>query len=586
MSLLKKIKPKFWDHHDSASGIHPRLFSFRRKWKMMVLFSSVVALIPLIAMTWVDYRITRAAIEAEALERTGRLVSSSWRTVSFFLTERRNALEFIVKDNPLASLQKVERLKALLENLNRLIGGFVDLGIVNASGRIIAYTGPYHLNGANICRQACFTEVQNRGVYISDSVLVKGRHRHIVMGIKYRQLGGPYFILRATIDSKPVIELLDQLDVGQEGDAFIVNKSGNLVTPSRLYGQIHDKIPLKVPVYTAGVNVIENRTGTGQTLVIAYTYIPDTSFILMVVRPKDELLAPLRATRLKMLGFLGVSAVVILIAVVGMATYLVHRIHAADQKRIEALHQVEYTNKMVSLGRLAAGVAHEINNPLAIISEKSGLIKDIFTLRGDYARDEKLLALIDDVLAEVMRCGAVTQRLLNFARQGDITFQRVDLAEIISEMIAFLEKDAESRDIRIFIDIPEDIPELVSNRSNLQQILLNLFNNAFAAMNEGGILEVKVKRESEEYVSVTVTDNGCGIPQEDLGRVFEPFFCTKTNEGCTGLGLSITYNLAEELGGTIFVKSEEGQGTSFKVVLPLTSEKRESQKACPYYPIS
>ena len=146
-------------------------------------------------------------------------------------------------------------------------------------------------------------------------------------------------------------------------------------------------------------------------------------------------------------------------------------------------------------------------------------------------------------------------------------------------MIAFLEQDAESRSIGIFIDIPADFPALVSNRVNLQQIFLNLFHNAFAALDHGGLLEIVAKRESKEHVSVTISDNGGGIPPEDLGRVFEPFFCTTTKEGCTGLGLSITFNMVEEIGGTISVKSKLGKGTSFKVVLPLNMENQEQLKA-------
>ena len=477
-------------------------------------------------------------------------------------------------------------METLINNLNRGIGGFVDLGIMNTAGRMAAYTGPYNLKGADLCHQECFTEVLKRGVYFSNPVQVEGQRQQVVIGIKYPVPGDSFFILRATIDARPIVQLLDQLDAGRKGDAFIVNQKGRLATPSRLYGRVHDRIPLSLPpAKISEAEVIEDRSPSGEDLVIGYARIPDTSFILMLVRPKDELLEPLRITRIKLLGFLGVSVVVILIAVLGMATYLVHRIHAADQERIETLHQVEYANKMASLGRLSAGVAHEINNPLAIIGEKVGLVKDLFTFKKEYIRDEKLITLIDDALDAVQRCGNITQRLLNFASHRDSSTESVELKEVISEMIAFLEKDAEYRKIGIFIDIPKNIPILISNRGNLQQIFLNLFNNAFAAMNHGGLLEIIAKKESEEHVSVTVSDNGCGIPPEDLGRVFEPFFCTTTNEGCTGLGLSVTFSMVEEIGGTIFVKSKVGKGTSFKVVVPLKMEKQKRLKACPYYPI-
>jgi len=222
-------------------------------------------------------------------------------------------------------------------------------------------------------------------------------------------------------------------------------------------------------------------------------------------------------------------------------------------------------------------VAHEINNPLAIINEKAGLIKDIFTFRNDYVHDSKLNGLVDSIIATVERCGTITKRLLNFARHIEVSVQKLSVKSVIQDVLGFMGKEAEYKSITISVDIPDDIPEFESDRGKLQQIFLNLINNAFAAMTDGGKLEIKVSRRSDNEVSVEVSDDGCGISESDMKRVFEPFFTTKSRTGGTGLGLSITYGLVQEIGGKIQVKSTVGKGTRFTIILPLTYIKKKGE---------
>jgi len=258
--------------------------------------------------------------------------------------------------------------------------------------------------------------------------------------------------------------------------------------------------------------------------------------------------------------------------VIGFATFFVNNIYIADQRRIKTLHQVEYSNKLASIGRLAAGVAHEINNPLAIINEKSGLIKDIFQLRETYAEDKKLIGLVDSIHASVARCGAITKQLLSFARHMDFSFQPVHLEKIIRDVIGFLGREAEYRNIKISINVSEDIPQFESDRGKLQQVFLNLLNNAFAALSDGGNIDISAILVRDERIRITVEDTGCGIPEKDLKKIFEPFFSTRTNVGGTGLGLSITYSLIQEIGGTVDVNSTIDVGTRFIITVPLNAK--------------
>jgi len=190
-------------------------------------------------------------------------------------------------------------------------------------------------------------------------------------------------------------------------------------------------------------------------------------------------------------------------------------------------------------------------------------------------RDEKLMNTINGVLSSVERCAKITRRLLGFMRNSGVTTERIHLGETIQEVLAFLSKEAEYRSLHISVHVDEDVPPITSDRGRLQEILLNVINNSFAAMQNGGSLEVTARRGKQGFVSVIVKDDGCGIPKADLDRVFEPFFSTRTGKGGTGLGLSITSGLVQELGGEIRVDSEEGKGTSFTILLPINIQEKE-----------
>ena len=133
MSIVKKIKPEFWDHFD-ATGMPRRPFSFRQKWKLIVIATSIIALTPLVIMTLIDFQLTRGAIESEVMVNTSRAVSNTWRSISFFLAERKTALRFIALDNDYARLSRPYRLEAVLSNLKAGIGGFEDISLVDAAG--------------------------------------------------------------------------------------------------------------------------------------------------------------------------------------------------------------------------------------------------------------------------------------------------------------------------------------------------------------------------------------------------------------------------------------------------------------------
>lgn len=576
MALIDLVKPKFWDHYDAGSGPFKHLFDFRRIWKQAVALTLGVTLLPLLCMSVIDYTVSRGAIESEIYNRTSRLVSNARRTITNYLTERMSAIDFVVGDNPLDDLLDPGKLAFVLANLQRSFQGFVDLGVIDQAGIQRAYVGPYELRGVDYSREEWFRQVLERGAYLSDVFLGLRHVPHLVIAMRHATPDGSVYIVRTTLDTERFTRMLAELDITKGGDAFLINRQGILQTPSRYYGQVLQKIPLPVPAFSDKSEVITHEKPGQEPLVIGYAFIADSPFILMLCKKEKDLLQGWHEAQWKLLLFLGISVAAALLVILGVSTYLVGQVYEADLRRVAALHQIEYANKMASIGRLAAGVAHEINNPLAIINEKAGLIKDLFNLKSEYAEDSRLMRVVDSIIGSVDRCAAITRRLLSFARHmgGDSSTQELHIREVVEEVLGFLHKDAEHRSISVVQDIPDDVPSMTCDRGRLQQVLLNIVNNAFAAMSDGGHLKVSARQVTDASVAVTITDDGCGIPESDLKRIFEPFFSTKTQNGGTGLGLSITYGLVKEMGGEIQVQSQEGQGTSFIVTLPLDQAQR------------
>ena len=544
--------------------------------------TSAVVLAPLLFMAFMDYRATRHDVESEILLRTSQLVSNIRRTISYFFEERECALNFIVHDNNFQMSNDPERLSQVLSNLKKSFGGFTDLGVSTTREFNGCTQGPTIFLVKITVAQQWFKEVVKRGEFISDVFSGFRQVPHMVIAVKYPTEDGTFRILRATLDTGKLDSLLSHLEIAGHGDAFMINHQGVLQTPTQSHGGVLEHLPLPVPEFASETRVFEWTTNEGTPLVIGYRYITGTPFILMVVKKKQELLKAWDNTRRKLIGFLAISVAFILFVILWGATFLVNRIYIADQKLIVSLHQIEYANKMASIGRLAAGVAHEINNPLAIINEKAGLMKDLFTFKKEYQKNDMLMGLLESILTSVTRCGRITKRLLGFARHMDVSIQTVNLEEVIREVLGFLNKEAEYRSIEISIDVEPNLPNISTDAGRLQQVILNIINNAFAAMENNGHLRVRARNAGNELIELMIADDGCGIAESDIRRVFEPFFSTKTGKGGTGLGLSITNGLVEQLGGTIKVESELNRGTTFTILLPLAIKEKEIKDSCAY----
>ena len=227
--------------------------------------------------------------------------------------------------------------------------------------------------------------------------------------------------------------------------------------------------------------------------------------------------------------------------------------------------------KMAAIGQLSAGVAHEINNPLAIIRQEAQWMQTL--LHTDHFQGveeaKELYDSLREIIQQVDRGKEIVHNLLDFARKRPPVFQRVGVNKLIKDMAALVAKEASHKGIKIDLRLAQDLPPIYADAPQLRQVILNLLNNATYAIQRKGEVTVTTRVAGEEALEIIVSDTGPGIAPADLPRIFDPFFTTKPPGQGTGLGLSICHGIITKLGGRITATSEAGQGATFTITLPL-----------------
>ncbi len=541
---------------------------YRRLRRAFILIPFVAALVPLMIMAAINYYQDANAYRSENRFAVSRLLSNTKRSLQFAIEERRALLSLIARSRSLEDLSSDAKLMAVLRDLRESFGDFVDLGLIDSGGYQPYYAGPYDLRGANYRDQPWFHEVSLRGVYVSDVFMGYRKFPHFVIATAREMEGGEFYVLRATIDTDLLNRQIFSLELAERADMFIINKVGILQTASAFYGDVLDTANLTIPPHLPDREVIHDQQHGGDRMTMGFADIEGSPFILVALLKHQAAFKNWLYKRSGVIWFLLVSIVAILVVVSFRSKHIISRLQESDTQRAKVLHNIEYTNKMATLGRLAASVAHELNNPLAIINEKAGLITDIALHVPEFPEREKITELVNSITSSVDRCARVTRRLLGFGRRMGVRKEQIDLKSLVVDVLDFQKTEASHRNIRINLTSEPDVSSIQSDRGQLQQVFLNIISNAYAAVDDGGQIDIAIHQPNSNEVAVTITDNGRGIDEDDLKHIFEPFFSTKGEMG-TGLGLSITRDIVEKLGGVIDVSSDVGRGTSFTVNLPI-----------------
>ncbi len=513
------------------------------------------------------------------------LVQKHTQNIDTFLSEKLGNIRHLAYQLENNTQPPEQFLKTNLELLEtEYPDSFTDISIVNEDGLQIAYEGPFNLKNADYKNSEWFQNAMEKPFYISDVFAGLRGHPHFIIAVKVR-LSGKDHILRATINFAGFNSMVENIQIGKTGIAYILNSKGQVQTKVDI--RINPSIIASLVDYKNPENrtiIAEKQDPAGNKYLYAISTLKNIDWSVVFRQDVRDAFSDFRKTQMLTLLLLVVGCIVVITVAFTLPRYIVKLISSAETKSEAMNRQVVESGKLASIGELAAGIAHEINNPVAIMVEEAGWIEDL--LEDEALKETGNLLEFKRALKQIntqgKRCKEITHKLLSFARKTDSTINDVEVNEAIREMVSLTAQMAKYNNVSIGTKLEENLPFVRISPSELQQVMLNLINNAIDAMEKtGGSLTIETLRSHAEkkHIEILIEDTGPGIPKENLERIFNPFFTTKAVGKGTGLGLSICYGLVQKMGGKIEVSSQVGVGTQFRIFIPFQDDLTENIKS-------
>jgi two-component system NtrC family sensor kinase len=538
----------------------------------IILFSIMISIAigPVIMVAVLSYNNYDNLIQKEEREQLEWRLDGSIKSIEQMVESLKSVVQFAARRDRYTELITADNLEELFVRIKRQYSFFADLGVIDQNGIQQAYFGPYNLKGADYAKESWLKEVFDRGVYISRVYTGYRQVPHFAIAVSNRDpKTKKLWVLRATIDAVTLQQFVNTIKTHASDDLFLIDDKGMLQTTSEFYGKA-----LSLFEEGAVTGVRNSLSQDGENYFHAIGPIDNTPWSLVLLKKRYIHHTDWQLFRRNLYLIVFGCTVISMLVVYTLVHLLTSLIRKADEVQLAMLKDAEHTDKLASIGRLAAGVGHEINNPLAIINQKTGLIEDLLLMTDDFEHKKTIDHCLKIVNQSVDRCKVITHRLLGFARRTDIQAEDLQVNDVIQDDLQFLENAMLYNRIKIDLQLQEDLPHLISDRLQLQQVFLNIINNAIDAIGKDGEISILSHLVAGE-VRVVIQDNGPGIPEDILPHIFEPFYTTKETGKGTGLGLSITYGLIKKLGGDITVRSHVGRGTAFTITLPLENQNND-----------
>jgi two-component system, NtrC family, sensor kinase len=508
------------------------------------------------------------------LKETGKLnlaaiAESQRNTVDLFLQERLVNIFSLYRSTAFSLTPTQQQMDALLRQLRQASDAFIDVGLITDDGLQIGYAGPFpYLQNKDYTSQEWFVQLMAPDTHhcVSDIYLGFRNKLHFTIGTKQIIDDRPW-VLRATLDPDKFTMFLMTMNHGQGMESALVNRQGRfqLADPrAHLPQSRSDYLPPEDR--PNGARALRKN---GDSILIAHAWLSEVRWALLVSEPLNMAYAQLYRARRIMLISSTVILGVVVVAIWLATRAVIARARENAQKRDELSHQLLHASKLASLGELATGVAHEINNPLAVVIATTGVIRDM--LNPEFKVDWTPQQICDElktIEVAVFRARGITQQLLNYGHKSQPRLVGTDIHVVLEDVLGGFKEHALALDnVTVVRDFDPGVPEVSADPDQIRQVFLNLINNAGDAIRGPGQITLST-RQDEATVRVTVTDTGTGMDGEELKKIFDPFYTTKEVGKGTGLGLSVSIGIVESMGGTIEVQSMPGAGSAFTVVLP------------------
>jgi len=546
------------------------------------------AFIPLVVVSSTIYYQFRTSYREKVQDHLRELVQKHTQRIDNFLNEKLANIKLLASSFSYDRLADESFLRERLEVMQKAYGPvFVDLGVINARGEQISYAGPFKLTRANYSDADWFRQASQQLYFISDVFLGLRDLPHFIVAVRNSHQGQTW-ILRATIDFVAFNMLVNSIQIGQTGFAFILNQKGEVQT-TPITKSLTEILPSK-DIYTEfwgksnaspdGIRIIVKQDNSKHHNIYVAAFLKNGHWLLVYQQRAKDAYADLNRTFIITTVIMMLGTLAIAVTALTLSRMIVNRIAKADTEKQMMDEKVVQAGKMASVGELAAGIAHEINNPVAIMVEEAGWMKDLLEEEEfQHAKNlDEYTRAINQIQTQGKRCKEITHKLLSFARKTDGTLQDTAINDLLEEVVALTSQRAKYGMVEIHTHLQPDLPAVEVSPSEMQQVFFNLINNALDAMEDrGGTLTIG-SRQLDRHLVVEVSDTGKGIPEANIHRIFDPFFTTKSIGKGTGLGLSICYGIIDKMGGKIECKSAVGHGTTFYVYIPLQKGKPDSSQ--------
>ncbi len=474
-----------------------------------------------------------------------------------FLEERCVDLRSMIEEFDLLSSPSDRTTSEALAFLHRQGDAFGGLALFDSSFTFVSGAGTFKMN-PNEVKAAVSTLNQLRIVgpafYVGRMLTGPNGAPYATIGVRISHATGPALVT-ALIDLTDLRDRIRTETADDEVSVALVDIENSDLLLSDSDRDLSDLANIETKEKIVGIDEVGNiEYGFSASKVVPWTAAavsrsPGAGFI-----PDFKLLI--------------VGAAILLGAIVLVlvrANIAVKREREKDDYRMQLVH----ASKLVSVGEMAAGIAHEINNPLAIIASEAGLVKDLIEAdKNKKIKPDDLLGHIQNIREAAYRGRDITGKLLGFVRKSDFKLEKKKINEIINDLTeGFYSRKLSVSNIDFVKKLDEKDPEVFTDENRLRQVVVNMLNNAFDAIKPPGVITIETI-EGDENVHIRVSDTGEGVPKENLDKLFMPFFTTKEVGKGTGLGLSVSYGIVKNLGGDIKVESEFGKGATFDIVLP------------------